>query len=344
MVHLLHITLLISVVFCQDPITSIIDDLNNIISGIPPYIGDCSTTVVLRSNLRFTLYNQNNLQNGIVLDDTNLQEVNLALRLIFIIHGWLQSDSQSWITEMKRVYLSNTSANIILVDWSLYGQINYGAAVCAVPLVGVIVGDLIYNITSGNSTWLNNTQINGHSLGAHIAGIAGQEVQNKTNGLKIGRINSLDAAGPGFINITKNSRLDSQDAWFVQALHTNDGQFGYGPPYGTVDFQVNRVPLLGCGAFQGGCPFNPGVAINANNSILQQLLPTLFCNHGRATLYFIESISSSNFISTSCSSCKKFGLKQCESSPTIIMGENCPSTVSGEYYLSTNAKAPFAKG
>ncbi|KAF2895539.1 hypothetical protein ILUMI_10636 [Ignelater luminosus] len=347
MVHLLHFTLLVSAVLCQDPIPSIIDDLNNIIRGIPPYIGDCSTTVVLRSNLRFTLYNQNNLQNGIVLDDTNIQEVNSALRLILIIHSWLQNDSKGWVIEMKRVYLSNTNANIVSVDWSPYAQINYGAAVCAVPLVAKFVSDLIYNITSGNPTWLNNTQINGYSLGAHIAGIAGQEVQSKTNGLKLGRINSLDAAGPGFINITKNSRLDSQDAWFVQGIHTSDDRFGYGPPYGTVDFRVNKV-LQSCGSAQVGCPANPGVAINANDNVFQQRLPALFCDTIRAVAYFNESINSLNFLGIKCSNCASFTpnmlLRQCGSSQTTIMGENCPLNVAGEYYLTTNDNNPFAKG
>ncbi|KAF2886219.1 hypothetical protein ILUMI_19954 [Ignelater luminosus] len=343
MIRYLCTATLLTTVFCQQFPPDIKDDIFNIISNTSVILKECSGTVVSPSELTFTLFNQENPENGIVLDHTNLQQVKPENRLILIIHGWLQSASQSWIIQMKDVYLNQTAANIIVVDWSRSAGINYASSVCAVPQVGSYVADLIFNITSDNAAQLNNTQINGFSLGAHVAGIAGQDIQTKTNGHKIGRINGLEAAGPGFVGRPANKRLDKKDAWFVQAIHTNNWQFGYGLSYATVDFQVNKL-LLNCGAFQRGCPFFSGVPKSISNDILEGLLPHIFCNHIRAAVYFIESINSGNFIGVSCKSCFRFGLGLCKSSPTAVMGENCPSDVSGDYYLSTNARTPLARG
>ncbi|CAH2041622.1 unnamed protein product, partial [Iphiclides podalirius] len=74
-----------------------------------------------------------------------------------------------------------------------------------------------------------NITLIGHSLGAHIAGIASKSVRRLT-GETIGRIIALDPAGPCFSNISHASRLDRDDAAFVDVIHTNGGILGLKEP------------------------------------------------------------------------------------------------------------------
>lgn len=71
----------------------------------------------------------------------------------------------------------------------------------------------------------------GHSLGAHVAGVAGKRIQQLT-GTAIGRIIALDPAGPCFINVSRDNRLDRNDAVHVDVIHTNGGILGLKEPVG----------------------------------------------------------------------------------------------------------------
>ena len=65
----------------------------------------------------------------------------------------------------------------------------------------------------------------GHSLGAHIAGIAGKQVYKRTGQL-LSRITALDPAGPCFSNIHVDGKLVKNDANYVDVIHTNGGMLG----------------------------------------------------------------------------------------------------------------------
>ena len=60
----------------------------------------------------------------------------------------------------------------------------------------------------------------GHSLGAQIAGYAGERIQKLTK-QKIGRISALDPAAPLFENMPTFVRLDPSDAIFVDVIHSD---------------------------------------------------------------------------------------------------------------------------
>lgn len=60
----------------------------------------------------------------------------------------------------------------------------------------------------------------GHSLGAHIAGYAGEKLISLDNG-KLGRITALDPAQPLFQDMPEFVRLDPGDAEFVDVIHTD---------------------------------------------------------------------------------------------------------------------------
>ncbi|KAK4878334.1 hypothetical protein RN001_010840 [Aquatica leii] len=287
-----------------------------------PEVSQCKVT--------FTLYNRL-VTNGLVLSDANLNKIIASQRIVFIIHGWLQASSQGWIVEMKNEYLKIENLNVIVVDWSTYAFCSdYWPSAEVVPEIGVITGDFIWKLVSKNHAKLNTIQINGFSLGAHVAGIAGQQVQLKSGGVKIERINGLDATSLGFDGAAFNRRLDASDAKFVQAFHTSD--FGMQVRYGTIDVYFN-VKDNTCGRVQPGCPFSPGVPLPAN-----PILPIVFCNHIRAVVYFIYSIKKplDTLLAIRCS-CINFRAKMCVGAK-IVVGEYCPSLFAK--ILSNDMHAP----
>lgn len=82
---------------------------------------------------------------------------------------------------------------------------------------------------------LHSLVVVGHSLGAHIAGMAGKKlIENQR--VRIGAIIGLDPAGVLFDVNETNYRLADTDADYVQVIHTDidDGRLalGIGQPIG----------------------------------------------------------------------------------------------------------------
>jgi hypothetical protein len=169
----------------------------------------------------------------------------------------------------------------------------------------------------------------GHSLGAHIAGFTGKNVESGT----IARITGFDPAYPGFEYASSSERLASTDAEFVDIIHTNsgtllDGDLSFEEALGDVDFYPNG------GSQQPGC--ERLVEIDAGISS---------CNHGRSYQLFTDSITSgsSDFNSYPCSSDDDFEAGNCFSCDGGCnnMGFYANSDVTGTFYLATRAEAPY---
>lgn len=77
---------------------------------------------------------------------------------------------------------SAEDSNVIVVDWSRLAALIYFTAVTHTLPVGTYLGQFL-SILENNSVDLRNVHLIGHSLGAHISGIAGAHV-----GGRIGRI------------------------------------------------------------------------------------------------------------------------------------------------------------
>lgn len=162
-----------------------------------------------------------------------------------------------------------------------------------------------------------------HSLGAHIAGIAGKSV---TRG-RVNHIIGLDPAGPLFTVGNAAGRLDSGDANYVEVIHTN-GQTvfipgsGIGQPIGHADFWPNG------GLWQPGCL-------------------TALCSHGRAVEYYVESIQNNAFHGLECPTRNTANAASCTIQPGAWMGGdgiNFDKNLRGSFFMPTNNNAPFAQG
>ncbi len=166
---------------------------------------------------------------------------NASQSTYLITHGYNSSSQNSWITEMaNNLRLQNSNANIIAVDWSESANtIFYSNAVNATVSVGNQIADYLIGVGANPNT----TQLIGHSLGAHVSGIAGDRYDALT-GVAIDTIVGLDPAGPSFEGgwfsraKPESQRLDATDATRVVALHTSE-TLGYDGRLADLDLYVN---------------------------------------------------------------------------------------------------------
>lgn len=69
------------------------------------------------------------------------------------------------------------------------------------------------------------------------------------------------------------------------------------------------------------------------------------CSHGKAVLYFAESVSSNKFLAVKCLDWNTFKNGACSNNPRVVMGYGASaSTPEGDYYLTTGPIYPFALG
>jgi len=169
-------------------------------------------------------------------------------------------------TIITKAYFHKAEYNIIVVDWSYCSKkINYFTARCCVDEVGKQVAKLIDFLNKKHKLSFKTLKLIGHSLGAHISGLAGKNVQNG----KINTIIGLDPAMPCFKIDAHNERLFETDAEYVETIHTNAGVLGMLEPIGKASFYPNG------GKIQPGC-----------------LKPS--CSHSRSYKYYAESLETVN--------------------------------------------------
>nr|KAG5709790.1 hypothetical protein BaRGS_032614 [Batillaria attramentaria] len=249
---------------------------------------------------------------------------------------------------MKDALLAQGDYNVILVEWKDGAATLYGQATANTRIVGAQIAQLIEYLQSTTETTAGDMHIIGHSLGAHVAGYAGE----RTPGLA--RITGLDPAEPYFQNTDKVVRLDPTDALFVDVIHTDVSSFysvdiglGMSQPCGHVDYYPNG------GYQQPGCS-SGGLTSVFEGLITGDVLEKAGCNHQRSVLFFTDSINAGQ--------CPYRGY-QCDSEDDFDSGKCLPCTGSGcgrmgfhaddvkpaagvslvKYYLNTGDKSPYCR-
>lgn len=168
-------------------------------------------------------------------------DIDLSYETYVITHGYQSSSNQTWVRELAGEIkeLDNTS-NVVLVDWSeAADNFNYFSAVEDTEIVGDRLANWLYDTGIDPDT----TQLIGHSLGAHVSGIAG-DIYRDITGRSVETIVGLDAAGPAYERTWFSSgrsldeRLDRTDAERVVAFHTSE-TFGYDDPLALLDLYIN---------------------------------------------------------------------------------------------------------
>lgn len=242
------------------------------------------------------------------------------------------------------------------MDWARGATLpNYVQAAANTQLVGKQLALLMrsmsvaYGVTP--TQLAANVHFIGFSLGAHIAGFAGNELNSS-----ISRITGLDPAAPLFEGYSQRVRLDSSDAQFVDVIHTNGdgflrGGLGSYQSMGHVDFYPNG------GRSQAGCN---SVFIGALSDLItySKTWSQSLCHHRRSFKYFVDSINACTFRGFKCPTTTgksshnavnfngydEFLKGNCFNE-TAVMGyhldQQHQSKVTGKFYLVTRDKEPY---
>ncbi|KAG5668672.1 hypothetical protein PVAND_016603 [Polypedilum vanderplanki] len=238
----------------------------------------------------------------------------------FLIHGWGGSATSGENPMTTREFLALGDYNVIVVDWSVgAGSANYITSRNRVGITGQVVARLIDYLDEIGFATHNNVNVIGISLGAHVSGHTGKNVQR-------GRINAIfgnDPAGPLFNINNPSDRLDIGDAEYTEAMHTNAGVLGFDEPITHSSFYPNF------GRTQPGC----GPDISGS------------CAHARSVFLYAESVNSNRFVARQCASYAEIVAENCPGTGvTAIMGGDSAKPIRGVFFLTTNAESPFAQG
>ncbi|CAK1582963.1 unnamed protein product [Parnassius mnemosyne] len=237
---------------------------------------------------------------------------------VILIHGFMESSDGLMVKAIATKLLTRQDIDILALDGRNAITFEYFRSTTYVRIIGEKLGELLSIITKGGQD-ANRIVLIGHSLGAHIAGVASKTFQDLT-GRSIGHIIALDPAGPCFSNISPDNRLDRSDAAYVDVIHTNAGILGLKEPVGHKDFYPNG------GLSQPGCFFST-------------------CDHSRAWEIFAESINSpERFPARKCSNWTMFHNGNCVKNEVAFIGIDSKSGSVGSYFLHTASSTPFGLG
>lgn len=277
-------------------------------------------------DVQFKLFTRRNPYEFQVLktnDSLSLWDSNFDFnnKVKVLAHGWLNNADGPMPESIKEAYLNISDLNIIVVDWGNAANVNYVLASYNVAMVGRLLTEFL-NFLIEEGVSMDDVHLIGHSLGAHVVGIAGDHVKYGP----VDTITGLDPAKPLFSLSNKDARLDKHDARHVEVIHTCGGYLGFSDPLGHIDFYPNG------GTRQPGCGFDyRGL-----------------CAHNRAHMYFAESIISDvPFTAVRCRDYDELYYNgSCEGTgETLIMGGfDIHYGKDGIYYLKINAEKPYALG
>ncbi|XP_071953366.1 pancreatic triacylglycerol lipase-like [Antedon mediterranea] len=215
-----------------------------------------------------------------------------------VCHGYTESAYANWMVEMVPEFLNHDDFNVIRVNWAKGAMAVYGQSTANTRIVGAEISYLLDKMKILYGYSADKVHIIGHSLGAHIAGYAGE----KQTAPKLKRITGLDPAGPYFEDTDVVVRLDPSDATFVDAIHTDTDPLyttgmGIYMPVAHFDFYVNG------GHDQPGCDKGFINHIVVEGAIYQGGVQFVACEHFRACDVFVESINTQcSFLSYDCTS------------------------------------------
>ncbi|XP_013111488.2 pancreatic lipase-related protein 3 [Stomoxys calcitrans] len=243
---------------------------------------------------------------------------------LFIPH--MQSDFGSdECNVIKDAKLQLEDGNVIVVDYSesITNSGDFESIVSLMPHIAEAIGELVMLLKHNFDFSLEHLHVVGFSLGGHISGITAQYL-HQSLGERIPRITALDPAGIYFTaNTPSDQRLSSDDAEFVEVVHTNAGQQGFLSTCGHVDYYPNG------GTLQPGCDEKD-----------------MACSHERAYQLIPEMwlpLENHELLILKCPSLDYLGMDYCRWLSNK-MGDLQQRPKDGVYYVETNSVKPYGKG
>ncbi|KAM3619684.1 uncharacterized protein V6R79_011918 [Siganus canaliculatus] len=274
-------------------------------------------------------------------------EFNSETQTFIVIHGWTVTGMyESWVPKLvTALYKREPTANVIVVDWLSRASQHYPTSAAYTKLVGRDVAKFVTWIQNALELPWEKIHLLGYSLGAHVAGIAGDLTDHK-----ISRITGLDPAGPTFEHADNQNTLSRDDAQFVDVLHTNtrgspDRSIGIQRPVGHIDIYPNG------GTFQPGCDIQNTLLGIASEGIkgLQNMDQLVKCSHERSIHLFIDSLlyTQQQSLAYRCNSKEAFNkgvCLSCRKNRCNKLGYNINKirmTRSAKMFLKTRDMSPY---
>ncbi|XP_046475615.1 phospholipase A1 member A-like isoform X1 [Neodiprion pinetum] len=242
-------------------------------------------------------------------------QMDVSKPTVVYTHGLYGTPSWQSTKAIIDAYLQRGEHNVLYMNWANIAVSAYVYAARSVPGVGYTLATILNEWVAAG---LNSSSLHlvGHSMGAEISGYAGRYAN-----FTVPRIVGLDPAGPLFYTILDH--INTDDADFVQVIHSDDGVIGLNSDVGHVDFYPN-----------GGTNLQPGCGLAGH-----------ICSHLRACFYYAESVrNESAYVGQTCDSYRKFKKGSCDSNEVAVMGYATPTTASGKYYFQTNSDTPYGRG
>ncbi|XP_043271929.1 uncharacterized protein [Venturia canescens] len=240
---------------------------------------------------------------------------------VFITHRWLNGFSVASCTTLRDAYLAGPKdVNVIMVDFNPFNMKLRYNSVTRVSVIGQRIARMINFLKKEAKLKLELTTLVGHSMGAHVMGVAGRYTDGEVQ-----QIFALDPARKLFEDANSVYRLTKKSAKNVQVIHTNGHEQGLFEPLGHSDFYPNG------GVSQPGCE---NYDTSSNGA----------CSHGRAYYLFAESLNPSlGFDAVRCEIGENLSSGEC-SGPVGRMGgrDTNQSPTSGVFYLKTTDVQPYA--
>ncbi|XP_055587451.1 phospholipase A1 3-like [Uranotaenia lowii] len=268
----------------------------------------------------------------VFVNDPNLhRKLDVTKPIMMVTHGWTDNVNRTWVKEIVGDYIQHIGGNICSVDWSRLALVEYNLAARNTPKVGRYLAKFVkFLLKQGFS--MDQVTLVGHSMGAHISGIAGAALDGV-----VPMIVGLDPAGPSFTKpfmVSTEKRLDKSDALFVQAIHTDKNIIGTSTNVGHQDFYTNNGASP-----QPGCEF-PLVNNDTTKAYLQ-----FICSHFKAVEYFRASLNRENiFEGTYCNSYYYYRRGECANNTRSDFGMYNNKQALGALFIAIDKTVyPYAK-
>lgn len=229
-----------------------------------------------------------------------------------LVHGWIANRSSPINHILPQSYHQRGEYNIVVMDWGdIAWNYDYITVRRSIGKVGRQLAKFIDFLYSYGGAHPSGLYLIGHSLGAHICGIAAKHVRSG----RVGVIIALDAAGPLFSTYHQD-RLTKSVAEYVQSIHTSS--MGIFEPIGHASFYPNG------GKDQPGCKTGFG---------------GMGCSHNKVLNIFGETLTGElvNFMSRRCGSLRDLNSRKCLSNEegAYMGGDPANTQCWGIFYLKT---------
>ncbi|XP_070508831.1 lipase member H-like [Chironomus tepperi] len=323
----------------------------------------CAVVLVIADNHEISQFSRANINETLESNYPNLHLIlinpqNKSQTAFYTLQNLTAINSNSWYSPIRNTviysfgftetinrettqaiidaYIKRGEHNIIVIDWSAYNGVtvaDYPVAIENMKAIGGLVGARIGSIFRNFATL--RFHLVGHSLGAHLCAYVNRGIPRSFFTPQIPKIVGLDPAGPYMYNASYNNNpLNPSDALSVQVIHTDMSAAGAPVKCGDIDFYPNGG---GKDAVQPGC---------ASFDTINLFVATNFCSHQMSVYYYAESVASKGnnvFAATRCSSYADFVAGKCRTK-SQQMGYAARDYVTGDFYLQTNAVAPYDGG